>query len=185
MTAMTGYCSTSPGPDKATLFVDLLTSYQRELYGYINALLLGHHGAADVLQDTNLELWKHLDEYDVDRPFLPWAFGFAFQIVLAYRKKLNRSRLVFSDEAVQLISDAYRQEAAESDSRIAALQGCIEKLDPDGRRLIRERYMGRMSVQKLAEQAGATANQMSARLYRLRRTLERCVKSMLAREAQS
>lgn len=181
---MASFRPSSERPDKATLFVELLTSHQRELYGYINALLAGHPGAADVLQDTNLDLWKHLEQYDRSRPFLPWAFGFAYQTVLAYRRKVSRSRLVFSDEAIELISNAYRQEATESDSRVAALQRCVEKLDPEGRRLIRERYIGRLSVQKMAEQAGATANQMSARLYRLRRMLERCVKSALAKEAQ-
>lgn len=174
----------NPDLDKATVFVDLLTSHQRELYGYINALLLGNHGAADVLQDTNLELWKHLDEYDFSRPFLPWAFGFAFQSVLAFRKKLSRSRLVFSDEAIQLISDAYCQDAADTDSRVVALRNCVESLDPKGRQLIRERYMGRVSVQKIAEQAGATANQISTRLYRLRRILARCVTTAMAREAR-
>lgn len=182
---MPGFRPNTDQADKSSLFVDLLTSHQREIYGYVSALMLGNHGAADVLQDTNLELWKHLDEYDVNRPFLPWAFGFAFQSVLAYRKKLSRSRLVFSDEAIQQISDAYRREAAESDGRVAALQNCIEKLDVSGRNLIRERYMGRVSVQEIAQQAGATANQVSARLYRLRRTLARCVKTAMAREARS
>jgi RNA polymerase sigma-70 factor (ECF subfamily) len=170
--------------DKAAVFVDLLTSHQRELYSYINALLVGHNGAADVLQDANLELWKHLHDYDFSRPFLPWAYAFAFQSVLAFRTKLSRSRLIFSDETVQAISDAYLEDAADDDTRVAALRGCVEKLDPAGRHLIRERYMGRASVQTIANQAGATANQVSARLYRLRRILARCVETTLAREAR-
>ena len=40
-----------------------------------------------------------------DRPFLPWAFGFARQRVMAYRKTCVRSRLVFCDEALDIISD--------------------------------------------------------------------------------
>jgi RNA polymerase sigma-70 factor, ECF subfamily len=174
----------APDTDKAAVFVDLLTSHQRELYSYINALLVGHSSAADVLQDANLDLWKHLHDYDVSRPFLPWAYAFAFQSVLAFRSKLSRSRLIFSDDAVQAISDAYLEDAADDDLRVAALRGCIEKLDTEARQLIRERYMGRASVQTIAAQAGATANQISARLYRLRRMLARCVESTLAGEAR-
>lgn len=168
----------------AAAFVDLLTAHQRELYAYINSLLFGHSGAADVLQDTNLELWKQLGQFDFSRPFLPWALGFAFNAVMAFRRKLSRSRLVFSDETIRLISDAYRQDAADADLRVAALRGCVEKLDPTARQLIRERYMGRVPVQTIASDAGATANQISARLYRLRRQLARCVETTLAREAR-
>lgn len=181
---MTPKSGRSQDADKATVFVDLLTSHQRELYAYINALMAGNGGAPDILQDTNLELWKHLADYDASRPFLPWAFGFAYQTVLAFRKKVSRSRLVFSDEAIQQISDAYRQDAADADARVAALRCCVEKLDSDGRQLIRERYMGRVPVQTIADKAGATANQISARLYRLRRALARCVEATLAREAR-
>jgi RNA polymerase sigma-70 factor, ECF subfamily len=170
--------------DEAMAFVDLLTAHQRELYAYINSLMIGHGGAADVLQDTNLDLWKNLAQYDFSRPFLPWALGFAYHAVLVFRRKHSRSRLVFSDETIRLISDAFRQDAAEADLRVAALRGCVEKLDPSGRQLIRERYMGRVPVKTIASQAGATANQISARLYRLRRLLARCVETTLAREAR-
>ncbi len=169
--------------DSATAFVELLTAHQREMYAYINSLLIGRGGAADVLQDTNLDLWKQLNQYDFSRPFLPWALGFAYQNVMASRRKFSRSKLVFSDETLQLISDAYRHDVAEEDLRLAALRNCVEKLDPAGRELIRERYLVRIPVQAMASQTGATANQISARLYRVRRMLARCVETTLAREA--
>jgi RNA polymerase sigma-70 factor (ECF subfamily) len=62
---------------RSTLFVELLTAHQRKLYAYIFVMLLGNSAAADVLQETNLDLWAKMGEYDFERPFLPWAFGFA------------------------------------------------------------------------------------------------------------
>ena len=49
-------------------------------------MLLGDSAAVDVLQDTNLDLWAHIDDFDFARPFLPWAYTFAFHRVLAFRK---------------------------------------------------------------------------------------------------
>ena len=72
--------------DRPGEFVKLLTAHQRDLYAYINTLLVGDIATSDVLQDTNLDLWKRLDNYDFNRAFLPWAYGFAHQRVLAYRK---------------------------------------------------------------------------------------------------
>jgi RNA polymerase sigma-70 factor (ECF subfamily) len=171
--------------DRATKFVELLTSHQRDLYAYVNTLLIGDGAAPDVLQDTNLDLWARLDDFDFGRPFLPWAYAFAYQRVLAYRKTQRRSRLVFSDEVVQLISDTYVNDPADADARLGALRTCLNKLDPQQKQLVRDRYVARMSVKSLAARIGSTANQISARLYRIRKTLAKCVESVLARELRS
>jgi RNA polymerase sigma-70 factor, ECF subfamily len=63
---------------RAEDFVKYLTAHQRDLYTYINTLLVGDSAALDVLQDTNLDLWKRMEDYDFDRPFLPRAYGFAY-----------------------------------------------------------------------------------------------------------
>jgi RNA polymerase sigma-70 factor, ECF subfamily len=170
--------------DRPGEFVKLLTAHQRDLYAYINTLLVGDIATSDVLQDTNLDLWKRLDDFDFGRAFLPWAYGFAYQRVLAYRKTRSRSRLVFNDQVVQLISDAYISDLISADTRLAALQNCLDKLDETQSQLIRERYVGRVSVKALAARLGSTASQISARLYRIRRTLAKCVETTLAAEAR-
>jgi RNA polymerase sigma-70 factor, ECF subfamily len=175
-----------PGQDetrgRATRFVQLLTNHQRDLYAYINTLLVGQAAAYDVLQDTNLDLWVRLDDYDFQRPFLPWGYAFAYQRVLAFRQKQRRNRLVFNDELIQLISDTYMKSATDADQRVSALQTCLERLPPRQRQLIRDRYATTMSVNALARSMGCSANQISARLYRIRRALAKCVEAVLTRE---
>jgi RNA polymerase sigma-70 factor (ECF subfamily) len=170
--------------DRPGEFVKLLTAHQRDLYAYINTLLVGDIATSDVLQDTNLDLWKRLEDYDFNRAFLPWAYGFAYQRVLAYRKTRSRSRLIFNDNVVQLISDAYISDSISADVRIAALQQCLDKLEVKQSQLIRERYVSRASVKAMAARLGSTASQISARLYRIRRTLAKCVEATLAAEAR-
>lgn len=168
--------------DPATKFVELLTAHQRDLYSYINTLLMGNAAASDVLQDTNLDLWSRLSNFDFRRPFLPWAYGFAFQRVMAFRKSQCRSRLVFSDEMVSLISDAYIGDASDADGRLVALRACLDKLESRQHQLIRDRYVGKLSVNTLAARLGSSANLVSARLYRIRKTLAKCVEATMAAE---
>ncbi len=168
--------------DRATRFIELLTAHQRDLFVYINTLLVGDSAAIDVLQDTNLDLWARLQNFDESRPFLAWAYGFAFQRVLAYRKSRRRSRLVLNDEMVQLISDVCVQDTTPADARISALRGCLDKLDPQQGQLIRDRYLEKMSVKTIAARLGNSANQISARLYRIRHTLGRCIQASLIAE---
>jgi len=170
--------------DRAGEFVKLLTAHQRDLYTYINTLLVGDIATADVLQDTNLDLWKRLEDFDSERAFLPWAYGFAYQRVMAFRKTRSRSRLVFNDNVVQLVSDAYISDQISADTRLAALQKCLDKLEHAQSQLIRDRYVGRATVKALAARLGSTAGQISARLYRIRRSLAKCVETALAAEAR-
>src|SRR5262245_46211102 len=124
-----------------------------------------------------------MEEFVWNRPFLPWAYCFAHQRVLAFRKTRQRSRLVFSDEILELISDAHMADNLSADARLAALQGCLEKLDPIESDLIRERYMEKRSVKMLASRLGHSVNQLSVRLYRIRHSLAKCVQRTLASEA--
>jgi RNA polymerase sigma-70 factor (ECF subfamily) len=170
--------------DRPAEFVKRLTAHQRDLFAYINTLLAGDLSTSDVLQDTNLDLWSRLNDYDFDRAFLPWAYGFAYQRVLAYRKTRSRSRLIFSDDAVRLISDAYISDSIGADVRIAALQECLKKLDDRQSQLIRERYVNRTSVKTMAARLGNTASHISTRLYRVRQTLAKCVEATLVAESR-
>ena len=170
--------------DRATQFVDWLTSHQRDLYAFINTMLLGDSAAADVLQDTNLDLWAHIDDFDFARPFLPWAYTFAFHRVLAFRKANRRSRLVFGEEILELISAAFIRDDTTADARLAALHTCLEKLEDKQKQLIRERYLERTPVTTLAERWGGTVNQISARLYRIRKILGKCIETTLVLEGR-
>ncbi|MCA9260386.1 MAG: sigma-70 family RNA polymerase sigma factor [Planctomycetales bacterium] len=174
-----------PGPEHAARFVELLTSHQPKLYAYICTLLVGDSSASDVLQDTNIDLWSRAAEFDFERPFLPWAFAFARQRVMAFRKTQSRSRLLFGDAAMQRIDLQCTQLAAEADVRLAALQRCLQKLPPKQATLVKERYQGRSSVKLIAARLGETAQNIASQLYRIRKALAGCVDASLTAEERS
>jgi RNA polymerase sigma-70 factor (ECF subfamily) len=173
------------GPrDRSTRFVELLTSHQRKLYGYIAMMLSGDPAAADVLQETNLDLWNRLDDYDLDRPFLPWAFGFARQKVLVYRRTHCRSKLMFGEEALRLINEACIEYATETDDRLIALRQCLQKLNPRQAELIQLRYVARAPVNQMAEKLDETVHNISSRLHRIRKSLAKCIQANLLAEGR-
>ena len=56
----------------------LLAEHQQELYRYVFSLLLHEEDTRDVLQETYVALTRKFSEYDSTKPFLAWAFGFAY-----------------------------------------------------------------------------------------------------------
>lgn len=168
--------------ERTTQFVKLLTSHQPQIYAYISTMLFGDSAAADVLQDTNLHLWAQADQYDFERPFLPWAFSFARNFVMAHRKTCSRSRLVFCDEVLEVISDRCLKASDTIDDRLVALQKCLKRLGSDQAGLIRERYMAKTPVQEIAARTNDSAQNISSRLHRIRKLLAGCVQRALAAE---
>jgi RNA polymerase sigma-70 factor, ECF subfamily len=168
--------------ERTTQFIKLLTSHQPQIYAYIATLLFGDSAAADMLQETNLHLWAQSDRYDFDRPFLPWAFSFARQRVMAYRKTCSRSRLVFCDTTLDLLSDHCQNASNTIDDRLLALQKCLKRLSTPQAELIRERYMAKSSVQTIAAHMNESPQNISTRLHRIRRILANCVEYALTNE---
>jgi RNA polymerase sigma-70 factor (ECF subfamily) len=166
----------------ATQFVELLTANQRKLYAYICTLMFGDSAAADVLQETNLALWIRASEYDFDRPFVPWAFGFARNRVAEFRRTQSRSRLLFTDDVLNAIDEDCANIASMADARLIALHNCLNKLNHRHAQLIRDRYSAKASVKRLAVQLETTTTNVASQLYRVRKLLAKCIKATLATE---
>lgn len=168
--------------DRSTQFIALLSAHQPRLYAYISTMLYGDAAAADVFQETNMHLWAQASQFDFERPFLPWAFGFARQRVFAHRKTCSRSRLVFSDETLALVSDQCMKSAGEIDDRLVALQECLKRLNAQQAELVSERYGSKTPVQTIADRLSESAHNISSRLHRIRKMLAKCVEHKLMTE---
>jgi RNA polymerase sigma-70 factor (ECF subfamily) len=78
--------------DHTSDFVRLWTRHQAEVGRYVFMMIPRQADAAEVLQDVSVLLWKKWDQYDPERPFVPWAIRFAYLEVLKWRQKLARER---------------------------------------------------------------------------------------------
>lgn len=168
--------------DRTTKFIHLLTSHQPRVYAYIATALFGDSAASDVLQETNLHLWADAEQYDFDRPFLPWALAYARNRVLAYRKTCNRSRLIFGDDALDYLNAHCLKWAETADDRLPALQKCLKKLNDTQADLIHERYVAKTPVHAIAERNDVTPQNISSRLHRIRKALASCIERALKAE---
>jgi RNA polymerase sigma-70 factor (ECF subfamily) len=162
-------------------FIRELTAVQPTLWAYVFSLLPDHAGAQDVLQQTNLTLWRKADDFQPGSSFFAWASKAAYFHVLSYRRGMRRDRLVFNDEVFAYLAERQAERLAEEgpNRRLSALRGCLEKLPPHSRRLLESRYIPGASVQNLAEADGRTTAALSQVLYRIRETLQSCIERTL------
>jgi len=163
-------------------FVRELTAAQRSLYGYIYSLVPSAEAANDVLQETNLALWRKCDEVSEIRSFRAWAYTIARYQVMTWVRQRGREKLRFSDSLVDVLAAESAERMEQADDRQRALSACLKELPAHGRALIRQRYSQGASVVEIAERSQRTSAAVSQVLYRLRNTLQECIERRLSRE---
>src|SRR6185503_11588492 len=162
-------------------FIRELTTVQPTLWAYVFSLLPDHAGAQDVLQQTNMTLWRKADDFQPGSSFFAWASKAAYFHVLSYRRGMRRDRLVFNDEVFAYLAERQAERLVEGvpSERVHDLRGCLEKLPPHSRRLLECRYTPGASVKNLAETDGRSTAALSQVLYRIRETLLSCIERSL------
>ncbi len=169
---------TQTRPDNT--FIQLLIGCQNRLYGFIFSLLGNADHASDVLQETNRVLWEEADQFKPGTNFMAWALRVAYNQVRTHRRRVQRDRLMFNDEALALIAEeaAGLDESAQEQQQ--ALAECLSKLPPKHEALIRSRYGQGLSVKALAERVGRTSNAVAVALFRVRAALLQCIERKMA-----
>ena len=166
---MTAEC---PGADD---FVELMTQHQGRLYGYILSLTGDPDLSNDVLQETNVVLWKQWQQFKPGSNFKSWSFRIAHFQFMAYRQKRLRDRIMFSDDLLATLA----AEAIEIDEqhleRPAALEKCLELLSTRSRTAIRLRYAEQLNMSDMVRRLGRNTNAVYQILFRAHQSLIECV----------
>lgn len=161
-------------------FVDLVIASQRPLYGYILTLLPDVEQATEVLQTTNLVLWRDSNRFALGTNFLAWACRVAYFQVLDHRERTGRDRLRFDPELLEDLAQETVEDSLEDERRAVALQNCLKQLPRRSRQLIESRYSLEESVQAIAATTGRTAGAVANSLFRIRRKLLECIEQQVA-----
>jgi RNA polymerase sigma-70 factor (ECF subfamily) len=161
-------------------FIRELTAAQPSLWAYVFSLMPDHAVSQDILQQTNLTLWRKSADFKPGTSFLAWACQVAYFHVLSARRGMRRDRLVFNDEVLAYLAERQSERSAALDDRLLALRGCLEKLPPPSRKLLESRYAPGASVQGLADADGRNVAALSQILYRIREKLLACIQTALA-----
>ena len=168
--------------DPSSEFVRLWTRHQAEVERYLYMMIPRQADAQEVLQDVSVLLWKRWDQYDRDRPFVPWAIRFAYFEVLKWRQRQARERLVFSDALLEQLHRRQDDESPVMEVRSRALDACLGKLSEQQRKWVQLRYGRHGAVKEEAEKTGISMHKIYYALEKIRGQLLDCVDLFLRKE---
>ncbi|RCS54076.1 hypothetical protein DTL42_02690 [Bremerella cremea] len=161
--------------DKQSRFAEFYITHQEQLKGYVYSLVANWSDAEEVFQRTSLLLWRKWEQFDEQREFLPWAFGFARIEAKRFHSERGRQLKMLSDSAMEALDAVIVENGNALDERLAALEHCVKKLPAQQRSILWASYNQANSIENVGEMFGLSANAVYKRLRKIREMLHRCI----------
>jgi RNA polymerase sigma-70 factor, ECF subfamily len=83
------------------VFEELVHRYEKELYGYLRHYLGDAEAAADVFQQTFLQVHLKCDQFEPGRKVRPWLYTVATNLAIDCQRRMRRQRTNSLDRLVQ------------------------------------------------------------------------------------
>ncbi len=159
-----------------TDFAQQITENQQGLFAYVYSLVGNNASSWDVLQETNIVLWKKREDFKAGTNFKAWAFTVARFQVLAFIRDRKREPIdVLTPELMEVFAEDSEEIAMEYEPRLRALRECRGKLPAKSRKLLDLHYREGLSLEKAAETLAISPNAVKQALFRVRRVLQACI----------
>ncbi len=164
-------------------FIQHLTAAQTSLRAYVLASLGNLTDASDVLQKTNLALWKNASKFRADCEFMPWAVTIAKYEILSYCRDKNRDRHVYPADIAELMLETANKVMVDPVGRQEALHRCLEKLPRKHDEILQMRYFDERSISQIAKALHRTDDSVKSVLIRIRKKLRDCIENRMKSSA--
>lgn len=112
--------------------LELFVRHQTRIKGFISSLMGDFAAVPDVLQETFLVVQRKAGEFEPGSNFVAWAFQIARFQVMKAQKQHKRATERFSETVLEALA-ASAPEQWLDESKISALDNCLEKLAPQAR----------------------------------------------------
>jgi RNA polymerase sigma-70 factor (ECF subfamily) len=159
-------------------FEKLVRQFQSFAFALAMRLLADEDEASDVVQESFVRVWKHIDRYDPRKKFTTWLYTIVTNLSLDRLRALRRNRRLFfsrdeySDtDEVQVADDIVE---IQSNQELAAMIRSLTVELPMKQRLVFTlRDIQDLSVEEVAEIADMSIGSVKANLHYARRRIRR------------
>jgi RNA polymerase sigma-70 factor (ECF subfamily) len=144
-------------------FESLVRRHNQRLFRAARAIVKSDVEAEDVLQQTWLEIFRHLGQFRGDAQFTTWATRIAVNAALAHARK----QPVIA-EVVDTASDATQDDAVEQAQLGKILEKCLQQLPQGSREVMVLRDVLELDTAETAAALGLSEEAVRVRLHRAR-----------------
>jgi RNA polymerase sigma-70 factor (ECF subfamily) len=162
-------------------FTELVNHYERKIYRLAKHITQNEEDAEDVLQETFLKAYEHLDTFQGNSKFYTWIVRIGVNEALMKLRKRKGDRTVPLDQPVDTGEEMVAREIAvwednpeerySREEMREILDTAVESLKPDFRTVFVLRDIEELSTEETAEALGISVPAVKSRLLRARLAL--------------
>ena len=164
------------GDDRA--FAELVKRYEAKIFRLAQHITQNREDAEDVLQETFLRAYEHLDQFQGNSKFYTWVVRIAVNQALMKLRRRRTDKSVSLDETIDTGEDTVTREIAawdeDPEQRFSReelgeiLDSAIQTLAPAYRSVFLLRDVDDLSTEETAEALGLSVPAVKSRLLRAR-----------------
>jgi RNA polymerase sigma-70 factor (ECF subfamily) len=159
-------------------FGELVRRYEGKIFRLANHITQNREDAEDVLQETFMKAYEHLEQFKGDSKFYTWIVRIAVNQALMKLRRRKTDKSVSLDEQIDTGEDTVVREIAawgeDPEQRFSReelgeiLDGAIDSLEPPYRSVFVLRDVEDLSTEETAEALGLSVPAVKSRLLRAR-----------------
>ncbi len=154
-------------------FRTLISTHKERLYWHIRKIVLNHEDADDVLQNTFIKVFKHIEGFKGESKLFSWMYRIATNEALSYLNK--KSKQVGADiqslgeqRAENLEADVY----FDGDEIQLKLQKAISKLPQKQQLVFNMRYFDELKYDDMSDILETSVGALKASYHHARKKIE-------------
>ena len=154
-------------------FQKLLSDYQRPLYNHIRNIVLNHDDADDVLQNTFIKVFRHLNNFKGESKLFSWMYRIATNEAITFLN-LKAKRNGTTSEAMQtkLIENIKADTYFDGDEIKIKLQKAIVLLPEKQQLVFKMRYFEEIKYEDMSEILGTSVGALKASYHHAVKKIE-------------
>lgn len=145
---------------------------ERPLFAFLVKTLRDREAAADVLNETMLDVWRQAGRFEGKSSVATWIYAIAHHKAISWLRR--RREVELNEEAAAEIAD----ESPSADAKLAeadvamAISRLMERLSVDHRVVLQLAYFQEFSVSQIAEILDCPENTVKTRMFYARQRLK-------------
>ena len=162
--------------DRRPEFEKCLIEARSSLFRFVLSLVGNAQDAEDVIQRASITMWRRFSEFEKGTNFIAWSFVVASFEAKNFLRSSSRSVVRFDEELFEKLAREREVDIRNDDTRLEALDECMQQLDPQSKALVESVYMRGEEIKDLAQREGRAPQTFYNRLNFIRRILTDCLR---------
>ena len=151
----------------------LVTTHKQRLYWHIRKIVLNHENADDVLQNTFIKVFRHIDGFKGESKLYSWMFRIATNESISFlNKEAKHLKMDMQTLQEQRVDNLKADEYFDGDEIQLKLQKAIVSLPQKQQLVFNMRYFDDLKYEEISEILDTSVGALKASYHHARKKIE-------------